>query len=177
MKGISKEQIRRIYGMGSKLDIVGSSGRDDGLHALVYALCGKASVSSLLDAEARLVMRELSRQLSSVPADPGKLSKRHPVTPGGLTEGQQRKIWKLMYRLQAVSPSGTPVGKRLCGVIHKEFGIDAAPRRPFQWLDFAQGDRLIECLKGYVRSAEALMGKAGERDVGDAGTDGAAPTG
>ena len=53
------------------------------------------------------------------------------------------------------------IGKRLCGVIKKELHIDAVPDKPFLWLGFDEGSKLIEVLKAYVKSAEHKAMKGG----------------
>ena len=82
------------------------------------------------------------------------------TVPGRASEGQQRKIWALMYKLQAASPSKAPIGDRLCAIIKKELGIDAVPKNPFAWIDYKGGNKLVEVLKGYVKTAEKARGDA-----------------
>lgn len=60
---------------------------------------------------------------------------------GTRQRGQQRKIWALMYKLQAASPSKAPIGDRLCAIIKKELGIDAVPKNPFAWIDYKGGNK------------------------------------
>ena len=76
------------------------------------------------------------------------------------SEGQRRKIWALMYQLQAASPSKAQIGDRLCAIIKKELGIDAVPKNPFAWIDYKGGNKLVEVLKGYVKTAEKARGDA-----------------
>ena len=81
--------------------------------------------------------------------------KEHETRPGGVTSGQQKKIWFLMYELKKCDevPNDVQLGDRLCAVIKKEFGADAVARNPFAWITFEQGNNLIEILKRYVASA------------------------
>ena len=72
----------------------------------------------------------------------------------GMTEGQERKIWRLMYELQELSPSSAALGERLCGIIKKEFKIDATSKSPLAWFSFNDASKMIEILKRYVSSAE-----------------------
>ncbi len=69
--------------------------------------------------------------------------------------GQQKKIWALMYELAKYDkkPGSVSLGDRLCAIIKKELGTDAIARTPFAWIDFDSGNKLIEVLKGYVKSA------------------------
>ena len=61
-----------------------------------------------------------------------------------------------MYELkkQDLSENNASLGDRICRIIKKELKIDAIAREPFAWLDFGQGNKLIEILKKYVESAE-----------------------
>lgn len=174
-KLIAKEQIRTIYALGASLGILERGNKADELHALVDALTGSSSVSRLTEAQGRTVIAELRRRASDAPQSRRK-PKQHPTTPGGVTEGQQRKIWKLMYLLAKVSPSGAAIGERLCGVIHKELGVDTVPLDPFRWMDYQQGGRLIESLKKYVSHAGGT-GKEGGNGGGAAGDAGTTPAG
>ena len=79
---------------------------------------------------------------------------------GGVSEGQERKVWALMYRLAAASPSTVAVGDRLRAAIKKEAGVDAFADDPFAWLDYKSCNKLIEALKGYVKNAERKAGAA-----------------
>ena len=67
--------------------------------------------------------------------------------PGGVSEGQERKVWALMYRLAAASPSTVAVGDRLRAAIKKEAGVDAFADDPFAWLDYKSCNKLIEALR------------------------------
>ena len=76
------------------------------------------------------------------------------------SEGQRRKVWALMYRLQDASPSKAPLGDRLCAIIKKELGMDAFPKDPFAWISYKDGNKLVEVLKGYVKTAQKSRGDA-----------------
>lgn len=174
-KRIAKEQIAAVYGLGAALGILERGNPDDDLHALVDALTGCRSISKLTETQGRAVIAELRRRAGDTPQSRRK-PKQHPTTPGGMTDGQQRKVWKLMYDLQKASPSSAPIGERLCGVIYKELAVDATPRAPFRWLDYKQGVQLIEALKKYVDHA-GWTGKEGGADVGAARNVESAPAG
>ncbi len=160
---LSNAQIQRIYGMGSALGLLENDNhRNDLLHTLIYGLTGKDSVKKLNDSEYKIVVNELATRItksqSSLPPNRAKArkTKKHQDTAKGMTEGQQRKVWYLMYKLAEcdVNPSTDTLGKRLCGIIKKELHIDAVPDKPFVWLGFDEGSKLIEVLKVYVKSAE-----------------------
>lgn len=151
MRTIEQFQIRKIYAIGNALGIK-ASGSEDELHALVGGVIGKDSIKSLTYREACAVIARLE-ELQSKSASPKP--KEHKSRPGGVTAGQQKKIWALMYELKKYDevPNDVQLGDRLCKVIKKEFGADAIAKDPFVWLTFEQGNNLIEILKGYVASA------------------------
>lgn len=92
------------------------------------------------------------------PAAPPKENQPPQAKAGGVSEGQERKVWALMYRLAAASPSTVAVGDRLRAAIKKEAGVDAFADDPFAWLDYKSCNKLIEALKGYVKNAERKAG-------------------
>lgn len=152
---ISDAQRRQIYGLAKQLGISKGS-RDDELHALIYRETGRYGVSELSASQGQQllqVLRSMTAKLKPQPA-PKATKKEHPETPGGVTADQQRKIWRLMYRLRDANPSGVGLGDRLCAVIRKQIKVDCTPKDPFRFITFAQGWKLIEALKGIVASAE-----------------------
>lgn len=152
-------QIRKIYAIGGALGMVKRGEDDDLLHELVNGMTGKTSIKELTYGEACKVIGELEgRQGTPPPRKSGR--PLHKSVPGRASEGQQRKIWALMYKLQAASPSKAPIGDRLCAIIKKELGIDAVPKNPFAWIDYKGGNKLVEVLKGYVKTAEKARGDA-----------------
>lgn len=161
MQGIEQFQIRKIYAIGSALGIRGS-GTEDELHVLVGSLTGKESIKSLTYKEACEVIARLETlQGNASPKPKGRKSKEHESRTGGVTSGQQKKIWALMYELKKYDavPNTVQLGDRLCAVIKKELKADAAVKNPFAWITFAQGNQLIEILKGYVASARKRGGE------------------
>ena len=125
MGGCSTYQIRKIYAIGQALGIVNRGG-EDALHDLVYGVTGKSSVKELSYSEACKVIGELEARQGTPPPRPKKTNHRKRK-PGGVSEGQERKVWALMYRLAAASPSTVAVGDRLRAAIKKEAGVDALP--------------------------------------------------
>ena len=158
MGGCSTYQIRKIYAIGQALGIVNRGG-EDALHDLVYGVTGKSSVKELSYSEACKVIGELEARQGTPPPRPKKTNHRKRK-PGGVSEGQERKVWALMYRLAAASPSTVAVGDRLRAAIKKEAGVDAFADDPFAWLDYKSCNKLIEALKGYVKNAERKAGAA-----------------
>lgn len=56
--------------------------------------------------------------------------------------------------------SKAPLGDRLCAIIKKELGMDAFPKDPFAWIGYKDGNKLVEVLKGYVKTAQKSRGDA-----------------
>lgn len=162
MRAIEQFQIGKIYAIGNALGIKGCRAEDE-LHTLVGGVTGKDSIKSLTYKEACNVIARLE-ELQGKSASPKPRSgkpKEHKSRPGGVTSGQQKKIWALMYELKKYDavPNEVQLGDQLCAVIKKEFGADAIAKNPFAWITFAQGNNLIEILKGYVASARKRGGE------------------
>lgn len=155
---INNYQIRKIYAIGGALGMRGAD-RQDALHDLIAGMTGKNSVKELSYAEACRVIGELeARQGTPPPRKKGRPLRK--TAAGGASDGQVRKVWALMYQLEAASPSKTPLGDRLCGIIKRELGIDAWPKDPFAWIDYKACSKLLEALKGYVKTAQKKGGVA-----------------
>jgi len=148
-------QIRKIYAIAQTLGMVNRNGSDM-LHELVQSVTGKGSVKDLTYSEALRLIGELEARQGTPP--PRRSKRKHKEKTGGASEGQQRKVWALMYQLEEAAPSTATVGDRLCGVIKKELGIDACPKDPFAWLDYKTCNKLVEILKGYVNTARKKAG-------------------
>lgn len=163
MRKIEGYQIRKIHAIGHALGIVDPGEAEDELHALVRGITGKDSIRELTYREAGAVLARLEGLQKAPPKRKGGKQKEHGSRPGGITSGQQKKVWALMYRLKACDrePGGAGLGDRLCGIIRKELGVDALAKDPFAWVTFAQGNDLIEMLKRYVANAERKGGVAG----------------
>lgn len=157
--GCNAYQIRKIYAIGGALGMVKRNEEDDLLHELVEGMTGKKSIKALTYGEACKVIGELEgRQGTPSPRKSGKPLRK--TAPGHTSEGQRRKVWALMYRLQDASPSKAPLGDRLCAIIKKELGMDAFPKDPFAWISYKDGNKLVEVLKGYVKTAQKSRGDA-----------------
>lgn len=158
MRRIELRQIKAIFAMGRSLNLVESGRPDDNLHQLIEAATGKEHISQLTYSEASDVIRILKDQMRGSCAG----SDSSPAAPAGCSEGQRKKIWRLMYRLADCDeqPGTARIGDRLVGVIRRELQIDASVMDPLRWLTYWQASRLIEAIKGYVDNAEAGRGKA-----------------
>jgi hypothetical protein len=143
---------RGVYAAAHNLGILERGSRDDGLHLLVQALTGKDSISNLDDAELDTLLSNMNSRTapSHVPVRSSSIVAKGSRATAGMTDGQQRKVWALMYALERVSPSETARGKRLCGIMRKYLGVDATPETPFRWLTYYWGGKLIEAIKGLV---------------------------
>lgn len=158
MRHIEQFQIRKIYAIGNSIGITDSGKGEDELHIFVEGITGKTSIKDLTYQEADKVIARL-QELQGTAASPNARSNKrkvHRSRPGGVTSGQQKKIWALMYELKKHDeiPNDVLLGDRLCAVIKKELHTDATVKNPFIWLDFEQGNKLIEILKRYVASME-----------------------
>lgn len=158
MKNIHPWQVKKIYAIANAMGLVNPRDAPDELHLLVQAITGRESVKALTYSEANKVIAELDRLQGGPPLKP----KSHAEIPGGPTEGQQRKVWALMYQLKKLDQEriDTPLGERLCGVIRKELQVDAAPEKPFAWLSQKSTNKLIEVLKAYIRNSQRKAGDA-----------------
>ena len=145
----AQDKIRKIYGLAKQAGMSGEQGNED-LHALVNSVCGKDSLKELTNRDYAAVIKELQSRAGTSNTYKAK-SKGNSK---GMTEGQERKIWRLMYELQELSPSSAALGERLCGIIKKEFKIDATSKSPLAWFSFSDASKMIEILKRYVSSAE-----------------------
>lgn len=166
MVKISKAQIQKLYAIASKLNLVDNGNKNDDFHSIVYSITSKNSVSQLTGAEFYKVRDRLLKiqnyAKDNLKSDKdnkanGKDSKYKKKTKKeevnsleGMTQGQCKKVWYLMYELQKVSPSSTTIGKRLKGIIKKQLKIDVDVKKPFVWLTYKDGNQLIEILKKYV---------------------------
>lgn len=150
------QRTQRIYALGSRLGLLENGNKDDLLHNLVFRLTGKSQISKLNEAEYKKVVNELYTQLKiGGYEDPPHSNATYESVPGMISVGQQKMVWKLMYRLKEFDTEvqKTTLGNRLCGIIKKELHADATAKQPFRWLTYAQGTKLIEILKNYVNSA------------------------
>ncbi len=73
-----------------------------------------------------------------------------------MSPAQQSLAWRLMYQIRKydVKISNKTVGARLAGVVRKTLKISASDTDPLKWVNAENGNRLIEILKRYAKSAE-----------------------
>ncbi|EJU21170.1 PF06252 family protein [Peptoanaerobacter stomatis] len=163
MMKISKSQIQKLYAIASKLNLVENGNKNDNFHSIVYSVTGKNSVSELTGAEFYKV-RDRLIEIQNDAKDNSKSDKDNKYKKKtkkeevngleGMTQGQCKKVWYLMYELEKVSPSSAKIGERLKGIIKKQLKIDVDVKKPFVWLTYKQGNQLIEILKKYVENVK-----------------------
>lgn len=153
---VDKGQVKNIYALAAKLGMVERGNHEDGLHMLVAGITGKSSVTELTHAEALAVLQELRRRSVPAQAAPRKRERQYTELPGGVTAGQQKMIWYLMFELEKFdpAPAGVQLRDRVCGIIEKQFKVTAFPMQPFRFVTMDQGSALIEGLKSLTTRAE-----------------------
>ena len=149
-------RFSKIFALAKKAGMSGKQGNED-LHALVNSVCGKDSLKELTDNDYAAVIKELQIRAGTS----GDYQKKSKGNAKGMTEGQERKIWRLMYELEELSPSSAALGERLCGIIKKEFKVDATSKNPLAWFSYNDASKMIEILKRYVSSAERKVMRGG----------------
>lgn len=156
MQKIEAFQIKKIYAIGNALGMVQTGNTEDELHLLIGGATGKDSVKELSYKEASMVIMRLEHLQGNNAPPKKKSTKKYEAVPGGITEGQQKKIWALMYELKKLDKeqSAAQLGDRLCGIIKKELKFESKAKNPFVWLDYKAGNKLIEILKKYVNHAK-----------------------
>ena len=159
MNRIEKADIRAIYALGAVVGIMESGNKDDTLHALVYEHTGKESISALTAQEGIKIMRILreSMKYGNLPKTqkPKKMETTETV-PGKMTKAQKSYAWRLIYRLRELDTvkKESTAGERMVGAVQKILEVTATAENPFVWVDYEQGQKLIETLKGYIKTAE-----------------------
>lgn len=168
---LKPQQTQRIYAMGARLGLVETGNKNDLLHELVYGISEKSSIRELSEQEYKEVVKELAERLKlqNLEEPPRKSYKKQKFEDSGrgkMSDGQRRKVWRLMYQLEELDdkPSSANLGDRLCGIIKKELHIDCTSKQPFRWLTYQQGSKLIEKLKKYVANAQRRKDGVGRKE-------------
>lgn len=148
----AKEQTKRIYALGAVCGLLEQGNKRDNLHAFAFQLTGKLSISKLSDEEAERVITHLEqcRRIVCPPPEP----------KAWISKQQIKLAFRLIYRLQELdaTPSTATAKERLCGVMSKVLDIQPNINKDiFYGITEAQGTKLIEQLKRYVRTAEKLV--------------------
>lgn len=145
---------RNLYAIAAKNGLVEHGNKEDPFHQIVYSLTGKTSVKDLTSREMKQVETEIIRRTNSnISGD--RIKSQESVT-GMMSPAQQSLAWRLMYQIQRydVKVSDKSVGARLAGVVRKSLKISASDTDPLKWVNAENGNKLIETLKRYVKSAE-----------------------
>lgn len=147
-------KIRQLYAIAAKNGLVEHGNKEDAFHQIVYGMTGKTSVKDLTDREMKLVESEIFRRTNDSVS--GDKIKNQEAIPDMMSPAQQSLAWRLMYKIRQydVKVSNQTVGARLAGVVRKSLGITASDTDPLKWVNAENGNKLIETLKRYVKSAE-----------------------
>lgn len=143
-----------LYAIAANAGLVEHGSKEDPFHQIVYSLTGKTSVKDLTSREIKMVENEIRSRISeNVSGD--KIKSQEAVT-GMMSPAQQSLAWRLMYQIQRydVKVSNQTVGARLAGAVRKSLKISASDTDPLKWVNAENGNKLIETLKRYVKSAE-----------------------
>lgn len=145
-KMIEKWQIKRLWSISSKMGM----SKDD-----LYEACNTDSLHKLSFDQANDVIHRLSPTTYSKPYVDYKKQDEDTVD-GMITYGQKKKIWALMYELKSLDKekNEASLGKRLSGVIKREFGITSSEKNPFLWINYDCANNLIEILKKYIKNTK-----------------------
>ena len=147
-------KTRFLYAIAAKNGLVEHGNKDDPFHQIVYSVTGKTSVKELTNCEMKRVENEIRNRIGENVS--GDKIKNQEAVAGMMSPAQQSLAWRLMYRIQRydVKVSDKSVGARLAGVVRKSLKISASDTDPLKWVNAENGNKLIETLKRYVKSAE-----------------------
>lgn len=145
-------KARDLYAIAAKNGLVENGNKEDEFHQIIYGITGKLSVKDLTDREMKIVENEIFQRTKIS----GDRVKSQEAVAGMMPPAQQSLAWRLMYQIQRydVKISNKTVGARLAGVVRKTLKISASDTEPLKWVNAENGNKLIETLKRYVKSAE-----------------------
>lgn len=145
---------RNLYAIAAKNGLVEHGNKEDPFHQIVYSVTGKTSVKDLTSREMQKVENEIRSRISENVS--GDKIKSQEAVSGMMSPAQQSLAWRLMYQIQRydIKISDKSVGARLAGVVRKTLEISASDTDPLKWVNAENGNKLIETLKRYVKSAE-----------------------
>lgn len=146
-------KTRQLYATAANFGLVEHGNREDPFHQIVYSVTGKTSVKDLTSREMKQVENEIRSRSENIS---GEKIRNQEAVAGMMPPVQQSLAWRLMYQIQRydVKISDKPVGARLAGVVRKTLKITASDTDPLKWVNAENGNKLIETLKRYVKSAE-----------------------
>lgn len=145
---------RNLYAIAANAGLVEHGSKEDPFHQIVYSVTGKTSVKELTSREMKQVENEIRSRISENVS--GDKVKSQEAVSGMMSPAQQSLAWRLMYQIQRydVKVSDKSVGARLAGAVRKTLKISASDTDPLKWVNAENGNKLIETLKRYVKSAE-----------------------
>lgn len=153
MRGIEYKQVKAIYAMANKIGICEKGNKNDNLHSLVYRMFKKKSIKELTYFEGEDLKKELNKYLKTSKKDDANIA-------GMMTAAQKKKVWALIYKLCEIDEGKAKPNERLAGAVNKILGLSKTEANPLAWVKFEDGNKLIEYLKRYVKSAEKKRGEA-----------------
>ena len=142
-----------LYAIASNAGLVEHGNKEDPFHQIIYGITGKSSVKDLTNREMKLVENEIRNRCKNISSD--KIKNQESIK-GMMSPAQQSLAWRLMYQIQSydVKTSSQTIGARLAGVVRKTLNITASETDPLRWVNAENGNKLIETLKRYEKSAE-----------------------
>ncbi|MDE5619472.1 MAG: regulatory protein GemA [Ruminococcus sp.] len=145
---------RSLYAIAANAGLVEHGNKEDPFHQIVYSVTRKTSVKDLTEREMKMVESEIRNRISENVS--GEKIKSQEAVPDIMSPAQQALAWRLMYqiRLYDLKVSNKSIGARLAGVVRKTLKISASDTEPLKWVSAENGNKLIETLKRYVKSAE-----------------------
>jgi hypothetical protein len=151
-------QRSRIYGLCRELGMsTKSDDKSDELHLLISSRAGKDTLTALTFSEATGVISELehNKRFNAPAARPTKKFIFKEI-PGGISEGQYKKIVALMCELRKYDekPYKATIEMRVSGIIWKYLHINAPHEDPYRWLKGHHGVKLINTLNGMLDTAK-----------------------
>lgn len=142
-----------LYAIASNAGLVEHGNKEDLFHQIIYSITQKTSVKDLTNREMKLVENEIRNRCKNISSD--KIKSQESIK-GMMSPAQQSLAWRLMYQIQGydIKTSGRTIGARLAGVVRKTLKITASDTDPLRWVNAENGNKLIETLKRYEKSAE-----------------------
>lgn len=142
-----------LYAIASNAGLVEHGNKEDPFHQIIYSITQKTSVKDLTNREMKLVENEIRNRCKNVSSN--KIKNQESIK-GMMSPAQQSLAWRLMYQIQSydVNTSSQTIGARLAGVVRKALNITASETDPLRWVNAENGNKLIETLKRYEKSAE-----------------------
>jgi len=127
------------------------------LHDIVERETGKHSLKDLTDKQVDYIGTLLWNMDAGREYVPKQTSSfKFEETPGGVSEGQYKKIIALMCELRKLDAAPIPatLEQRVAGIIKAYLRMSASSDNPYRWLKYYHGVKLIETIKGILDTAQ-----------------------